>query len=95
MKLSELTPADVALHAVVSEQDPDYPLLPTYLEAARKYVLDYTGLDAATADEKPDLTVAALVLAADMVKNKEATVENDKMNKVLESFLGLHCVNLL
>lgn len=95
MKLSELTPADVMSHAVVSEQDPDAPLLAVYLAAAKSYVLGYTGLTAEQADGKPELAVAALVVCADLVRNKEATVDGSGVNPVLESFLGMHCVNLL
>lgn len=95
MKLSEITPQQAAAHAVIGDEDPDFNLVPDYLEAARQYVLDYTGLSADKADEKPNLAVAALILTAEMIKNKEMTVENDKVSRVLASFLDIHCVNLL
>ena len=95
MKLSELTVVEAARHAVVLEDDPDYCLLPLYLEAAKAHVLDYTGLTPQQADTHPALSVAALVQVADMVRNKEATVENSAVNAVLASFLDAHRVNLI
>ena len=95
MKLSEITVEQVAAHAVVSDQDPDYSLIPAYLEAAKQHVLDYTGLTEEKADAKPDLAVAALILTADMLRNKEASTDTAAVNRVLQSFMDLHCVNLL
>ena len=95
MKLSELTVEQAAAHAVVSTDDPDAALLPDYLDAARSYVLGYTGLPPEEADAKPELAVAALVVFAELVKNKELTVDEDRVSPVLESFLGMHSVNLL
>lgn len=95
MKLSELTVEQAAAHAVVSTDDPDAALFPDYLDAARSYVLGYTGLPPEGADTKPELAIAALVVFAEMVRNKEATVDSNKVSLVLESFLGMHSVNLL
>lgn len=95
MKLSELKAEDAMAHAVVSEADPDAALFPHYLDAAKSYVLGYTGLTAEQADDKPELAIAALVVFAELVRNKEATVSDGNVNLVLESFLGMHSVNLL
>lgn len=95
MKLSELTVEDVMTHAVVAEDDVDFDLLPGYLEAAKSCVLGYTGLTGPQADEKPELAIAALVVVADLVKNKEATGDKGGVNLVLQSFLGMHRTNLL
>lgn len=95
MKLSELKVEDAMAHAVVSEDAPDAPLFTHYLDAAKSYVLGYTGLTAEQADDKPELAIAALVVFAELVRNKEATVSDGNVNLVLESFLGMHSVNLL
>lgn len=95
MKLSDLTVEDAARYAVLTEDDPDAALFPHYLEAAKQYVLSYTGLTLEKADLLPDLSLAALVLFADMTRNKEATVASDKANQVLQSILGMYSVNLL
>lgn len=95
MKLSELAVEDAMAHAVVSSDDPDASLFPDYLGAAKSYVLGYTGLTAEQADDKPELAIAALVVFAELVRNKEATVSDGKVSLVLDSFLGMHSVNLL
>lgn len=92
MKLSELTVEIARAHARAEADD---ALDPVYLDAARQYVLDYTGLDESEADKKPDLAVAALVLFAEMTDNKGLSADSGKINQVLASFLDLHCVNLL
>ncbi len=92
MKLSELTVEAARAH---TRTDPDDVLDHMYLEAAKRYVLDYTGLTAAEADERPYLTVAALVLFAEMTDNKSLSTDNSKVNRVLASFLDICSVNLL
>lgn len=95
MKLSELTVEDATAHTVVSPDDPDGVLFPAYLEAAKSYVLGYTGLSMEAADEKPELAIAALIMFADLVRNKEATVDQGRENPALAAFLGMHAVNYL
>ena len=92
MKLSELTPEIAATHVRTAVDD---SVLPIYLDGARYHVLSYTGLTMEQADEKDDLAVAALILTADMYDNRQATVESDKVNRVLDSLLSVHRVNLL
>lgn len=95
MKLSELTVEGAVAHTVASSADPDASLFPAYLEAAKSYVLGYTGLTPDAADGKPELTIAALIVFAGLVRDKELTVDGSAVNPALEGFLGMHCVNLL
>nr|DAW63827.1 MAG TPA: hypothetical protein [Caudoviricetes sp.] len=95
MKLSELTVEQAMAYAVVSDDAPDAALFQGYLESAKNYALEYTGLDASAADSKPELAMAALVVFAELVRSKEGAVDSDKVNPLLESFLGMHAVNLL
>ncbi len=95
MRLSEVSVKDLARQAVEDEDAQDYSLLPAYLDAAKNAVLSYTGLTQEEADEKPELAVAALVIGADLVKNKEASVDDDKVNQVLGTFMDMHRKNLL
>lgn len=92
MKLSELTVEAAAQHV---KADPDDCMLSVYLDAAKSYVLNYTGLTETEADSLPDLAVAALILTADFYDNRQATVENSNVNKVLDCILGMHRYNLL
>lgn len=93
MKLSELTAEDVILHARV--EGDDKALVPHILEAAKSYVLNYTGLTAAEADEEQELPIAALCLAADMLENRSVTAENSSENLTIKTILSMHCRNLI
>ena len=42
-----------------------------------------------------DLAIAALVLCQDMYDNRSVYVDKNTTNKVVETILGMHCVNLL
>ena len=92
MRLSEITAEVAAQYAVV---EPDEPLLPAFIDAARYHVLAYTGLTAEEAEEKPDVTVAALALVTELVDNRQFTADSDKVNQVLASLLDCHRRNFL
>lgn len=92
MKLSEVTLEEARRHA---KSEPDDVLDPLYLENAKQYVLDYTGLSGEQADEKPGLALAALFLFSELTDNRQLSTDSDRVNQVLGSFLDLHRVNLL
>ena len=92
MKLSEITMEHLSQWCHVQQDD---VRLPGAWAAAKEAVISNTGLDEETADEYEDLTFAAIALSADMIYNTGYHVDNDKINKVVESFIGLHTHNLL
>ena len=92
MKISAVGVREIAAHVRAPEDD---PMLQIYWAAAVNSILGYTGLDEAQADEYADLTVAALVITSEMYDNRQMQVENDKVSRVVESFIGLHDRNLL
>jgi len=92
MKLSEMTMGHLALWCHVQ---PDDMRLPVAWAAALSAILGRTGLSAEDADEYGDLTFAAIALASDMLYNPGLHVDSDKVNQVVESFIGLHDHNLL
>ena len=89
MKLSELTVEVARQHA---RSEPDDTLDPLYLEQARQYVLDYTGLPA---EQYPGLVTAALVVFAELTDNRGLSTASDKVNLVLSSFMDMHRRNFL
>lgn len=91
VKLSELTPETAREHARTDPND----LEAVYLEAAKHYVLSYTGLTAERAEDNPELALAALVLFAEFTDNRQLTTDNDRVNETLKSLLDMHSVNLL
>lgn len=93
MKLSGLTTDDVILYARI--EGGDKKLVPSILEAAKSYVLNYTGLTLAEADQFDELSIAALCIAADMLESRSTTCENSNENMTVKTILSMHCRNLI
>ncbi|MGI5966758.1 head-tail connector protein [Anaerotruncus rubiinfantis] len=94
MKPSEITPDEVIKYARMDDMDAD--LSPeALLAAAKAFVKSYTGLTDEELDKHEEISIAILALCTDMYDNRQSTVENDKVNRVVETILGLHSVNLL
>ena len=94
MKPSEITPNEVIKYARMDDMDAD--LSPeALLAAAKAFVKSYTGLTDEELDKHEEISIAILALCTDMYDNRQSTVENDKVNRVVETILGLHSVNLL
>ena len=94
MKISEVTIKDLKEYAVVSHNLDD-KLFSNILIACKSYIKSYTGLDDISLDKKEDLTIALMILCNEMYDNRAYTVENDKANKVVNSILDMHSINLL
>ena len=64
-------------------------------KAAIDMVKSYTGLADAQLDEHEDITIAVLMLVADMYDNRQMQVDKNNMNRTAETILNMHSVNLL
>ena len=97
MKISEITLDNIRQQARIDSVDDaqETALLEAMQTAAVDYVRAYTGLTDEEMDEHEDLTIAVLVLAADMYDNREMTVDKSNVNRVVDTILGMHCRNLL
>ena len=98
MKVSEITLSDICRQirtdeAYVTEDDRKYLVI--LQKAAVEYVKGYTGLDDAEIDTHEDITIAVLVLVSDMYDNRQMTVDKNNVNRVVDTILGMYCVNLL
>ena len=99
MKISEVTIQDLMEYA--RETDESGETLKSFaliLASAKSYIKSYTGLSADQLDEKEDLTIALFVLATEMYENRvytETGVKQSSVNKVVESILNMHSINLL
>ena len=93
MKLSALTPVEV-LAFLRLEEDDDLPA-DMLLTAAKSYVKGYTGLTDEELDQYEDITVAVLVICADLYENRLLTVESGNVNRVIDAILSMHSKNLL
>lgn len=64
-------------------------------KAAIEFVKSYTGLKEPELDAHEDITIAVLMLIADMYDNRQMQIEKNSMNRTAETILGMHSVNLL
>lgn len=94
--VSQITAQDVAdyLRLIEVTQD-DTNTLNTLLTVAKNFVCQYTGRKTEELDEFQDIIIVVLILCQDMWDNRTLYVDSSNVNKVVESILGLHAVNLL
>lgn len=98
MKVSEIEIDDICRQIRVDKDyltDDDNALITILKTAAIEYVKAYTGLNDAGIDTHEDITIAVLVLVSDMYDNRQMYVEKSNVNRVVDTILGMHCVNLL
>ena len=95
-KVSEITYRDVAEYIRLSEvtQD-DQNTLTNLINISIDYILKYTGISSENLDNYNDMVIVVFVLCQDMWDNRTMYVDNTNMNKVVETILGMHCINLL
>ena len=94
--VSQITAQDVADYLRISEvTQNDINTLNTLLTVAKVYSGEYTGRSIQDLDNYKDIIIVVLILCQDMWDNRTLYVDNSNVNKVVESILGLHSVNLL
>ena len=95
-KVSDITTTDLAEYLrLVDPSNADTQTLSNLLGVAKAYIEQYTGRTAEELDDYDDIVIVVFVLVQDMWDNRTLYVDNANMNKVVESILGLHSVNLL
>ena len=95
-KISEITYQDVADYIRLSEvsQD-DQNTLTNLINISIDYISKFTGIDVENLDNYNDMVIVVFVLCQDMWDNRTMYVDNTNLNKVVETILGMHQVNLL
>ena len=95
-KVSQITNTDVAEYLrIIDATNDDLTTLNNLLSVAKSYVMNYTGQTEETMDKYSDLVIVVLILCQDMWDNRTMYVNSSNVNKVVESILNLHSVNLL
>lgn len=95
-KVSEVTSTDLAEYLRVGEVTPsDEGFLNTIIGAATAYMCKYTGLTTAQLDESQDFVPVLMVLCQDMYDNRALYVDSANVNRMVQSILDMHSVNLL
>ena len=93
-KVSDITYSDVADYIRLSEvTTDDQNTLTTLLNVSKTFISKYTGQT--DLDSYPDFVIVVLILCQDMYDNRTLYVDNTNLNKVVETILGMHSVNLL
>ena len=96
VKVSEVTSTDLAAFLRVGEATPyEEGLLNAIIGAATAYMRKYTGLTSEQLDESQDLVQVLLVLCQDMYDNRALYVDSANVNRMVQSILDMHSVNLL
>lgn len=94
MKISAITTTDVKnyLHVYHNEDD---KLIEAILTASKAFVKSYTGLTAETLDISEDLSMAVMIISAELYDNRSFTVDNTSISPVIRIILDMHSINLL
>lgn len=65
------------------------------LTSAKSFIKSYTGLKDEDVDKHEDFYIVVMVLCQDMYDNRTMYADNKNLNRVVETILGMHCVNLV
>lgn len=95
-KVSEITVNDLADYLRMYELDEDeINTLNNLLNVAISYIVSYTGHTKEELDNYSDFVIAVFVLVQDMYDNRTLYVDTTNINKVVDTILSMHSVNLL
>ncbi len=98
MKVSELTLEVIQEYLRLDEvEEAEQGLLEAIKVAAVQYATSYTGLSDEELDEHEDIAIAVMALISDMYDNRvvSTTGKYNGTNRIVESILAMHSVNLL
>lgn len=95
MKVSEIQVSDIVSYMHLEEGEYDPKLINDLILISKSFIKSYTGLSQEQVDTHEDFVIVVYVLCQDMHDNRTLYVDNKNLNKVVDSILGMHCVNLL
>lgn len=94
--VSQITYSDLADYIRLDEvTTADQNTLETLLSVAKAFISNYTGLAEADLDNFADFVIVVFILVQDMWDNRTLYVDKSNLNKVVDTILGMHSVNLL
>lgn len=95
-KVSQITASDLAAYIRLDEVTADDTnTLNNLLAVAISFIVNYTGRSEEELDNYPDFVIVVFILCQDMWDNRTLYVDKTNLNKVVETVLGMHSVNLL
>lgn len=101
MKVSEISVNDIANYLRLTDIDEkDESNLKIYLEIAKNYIENYTGIPqksdietAETLDTYSDFIIVVYILCQDMYDNRCMYVNEKNINKTVQTILDMHTRN--
>lgn len=93
MKVKEIETENVAQYLRLDEYDEDQ--MTAILDSAKAFIRSYTGLTDDEINMHDDFYIVVMILCQDMYDNRCMYIDKSNLNKVVETILGMHCVNLL
>jgi len=95
-KVSDITSDDIRNFLRIAElSEEDEKLISASLRVSKDFIKSYTGLDDEGMDSHVDLITVVFVLCSDMYDNRAYYIDKSNINKIVESILNLHSINLL
>ena len=95
-KVSEITADSLKNYLRLSDvSDEDKKYLETIKKVAIDYIKNNTGLNDKDLEQYNDLIIVVYVLCQDMYDTRTYYVDNNNVNKVVQSILDMHSRNLL
>ena len=95
-KVSDITANDLVDYIrIVEVEQSDINTLNNLLGVAKTFISNYTGRTSEELDDFQDFVIVVLILCQDMWDNRTLYVDKANLNKVVETILGMHSVNLL
>jgi len=95
MKVSEITVEKVAKYLRLEEGEYTEDEIQPLIDVSKAFIRSYTGLDDEAMDMHEDFVIVVYILCQDMYDNRTLYVDKSNLNKVVETILDMHCVNLL
>lgn len=93
MIVKEIKAENVARY--IHLDDYDESEIEAILNSAKAFIRSYTGLSDDEINEHEDFYIVTMILCQDMYDNRCLYVDKNNLNKVVDTILGMHCVNLL
>lgn len=88
MKISEISTESVIKYLRIDAGEETF--VDTLISASKQYIVSYTGKTLEAIDAYEDLTIVLYVLCAEMYDNRQLTVQNDKINPIVQEILSSH-----
>lgn len=94
-KVSEITAQNIADYIRLDDLTDDENTLNNLINISKAFISSYTGLATEELDNYPDFVIVVFILCQDMYDNRTLYVDNENLNKVVDTILGMHVTNLL